>query len=326
MKSLAAILLVLSACQSASAIYIRHDRSVNDYNSIGGRPSFASSGYLADSRDGFEFASGTLVSPTKVLTAAHVVDADADLRIDDLGMLQRLTFGTQRFVPRSMRANVKSVVVHPGYKGGVASHDLAVITLKQPIYGVKPGQLSGTNATGRRGAMVGYGYQGTGIGPELKNSFDKLGAFNEISILQNGIYKTDFDSPTETKSSFGSKRPLTYEGTTASGDSGSALWADVGPNKWQIVGVLNGGFNNRGPDSLYGDISVYASLLDSTNVTFLRNQGLTVLGGNGWRSNTGSGDGTGRSLLVGAVPEPTSIGLLSGLAAIALLGRRRRAA
>src|SRR5688572_23356517 len=86
------ILIVLSAAQSASAVYIRHDRSVYEHNKIGGSLSFGSSGYIADSRDAFQFASGTLISPTKVLTAAHVVDGDGDLRIDDLGQLQRLTF------------------------------------------------------------------------------------------------------------------------------------------------------------------------------------------------------------------------------------------
>lgn len=317
-----AAVAVLLLADPANAVYIRHDRSTSDHNAIGARVNFVSSGYLADSRDGFEVGSATLVSPTKVLTAAHVIDGDGDLLVDRPLAFKRWVFGTQINIPPLLAGNVKSVTINPAYKGGKAAYDLAVITLKSPMTGVTPGRMSSVNAVGKRGAMVGYGFQGNGRGRSVEGAANKLGAFNEISILKDGTYQTDFDSPTGDKSSFGSKVPLTYEGTTASGDSGSALWADFGNYNWQIVGVLNGGFNEKGLDFQYGDVSMYASLTNAKNISFLKNQGLTI-GGVGTIASA-QPVGSTRSFDVGlrSVPEPATFVLFAPVA-ITLLARRR---
>lgn len=322
-----AVVVVHCAAPSARAVYIRHDRSTSDHNAIGWRMSFQSSGYLVDSRDGFSLGSGTLVSPTKVLTAAHVVDADGDLRVDQFDAVENWTFGTHTFIPRKLGANVKSVTINPAYKGNNAAYDLAVITLRQPLWRTTPGRMSTANAVGRRGAMVGYGFQGNGLGMSIDGTIDKLGGFNQISVLQDGTYRTDFDSPRGNTSTYPSNFPLTYEATTSSGDSGGALWADFGNSDWRVVGVLNGGFNNKGPDSYYGDVSVYASLANAANVSFLKSQGLQLTGGpgspaNGWSSsNTRSATGP---ISLSAVPEPTMTALVAiALAGVALRRPRR---
>ncbi|QOV88653.1 trypsin-like serine protease [Humisphaera borealis] len=302
-----ALLVIALPTLPARAVYIRHDRSVGDYNAIGARPTFGASGYLADSRDGFEIGSATLVSPTKILTAAHVFDDDGDLAVDRPRAFKYLTFGTQTNIPSALSANVKSIKINPAYKGGKAAFDLAVITLSSPVNGVTPGRMSSRDAVGKRGAMVGYGFQGTGRGLSVPGAANKLGAFNEISILRDGTYQTDFDSPTGNTSTFGPSTPLTYEGTTASGDSGSALWADFGNNAWNIVGVLNGGFNKKGQDFQYGDVSIYASLANTRNISFLTKQGLSL--GAGGSAAGSSVVGNVRSAEVGlrAIPEPGAL-------------------
>lgn len=320
--SLLAGLLTVVIAADANAIFIRHDRPVADHNTIGRKSAFASSGYLADSRDGFEIASATLVSPTKVLTAAHVVDSDGDLVVDRPNALKKWTFGTQVNIPASLSANVASVKINPAYKGGKAAFDLAVITLRTPICNVPPGLMSATNAVGRRGGMVGYGYQGNGAGRSISGANDKLGAYNQISVLQDGTYKTDFDSPRQDRNTFGSSLGLTYEGTTASGDSGSALWAEFSANVWRVVGVLNGGYNAKGFDSEYGDISIYASLQNAKNISFLKAQGLSISGAG--LAATSAGAGTSRSAPFDAqvVPEPATALLV--VVAISFLSRRPR--
>lgn len=321
--ALVVVFVITLITPDAGAVFIRHDRKVAEHNALGSKSAFASSGYLADSRDGFQLGSATLVSPTKVLTAAHMVDDNGDLIVDRPAAFKRWTFGTHANIPALLSGNVASVKINPAYKGGKAAFDLAVITLKSPINNVTPGVMSSGNATGRRGAMVGYGYQGNGRGGDLNGANDKLGAYNEISVLQDGTYKTDFDSPAGNTSTFGSRTALIYEGTTASGDSGSALWAELTPNVWRIVGVLNGGFNERGFDSEYGDISIYASLFNAKNISFLKSQGLSI-GGAGTAASRGA-TGTTRSAPFDAqsVPEPTT-GLIA-LIAIVFLARRPKA-
>lgn len=319
-------LALLAFARPAAAIYIRHDRPVGDYNALGRQASFASAGYLADTRYGFPFATGTLVTATKVLTAAHVVDADGDLQVDDPSGVGRLAFGTHTNLPARLTSNVRSVAVNPAFQGGVAAYDLAVITLRSPITYVAPARLSSASALTRRAALVGYGQQGTGTRDALGGADDKLGAHNVVSRLTDGTYLTDFDSPAGDKSSFGGTLPWRNEGTTANGDSGGGLWADYGNDVWRVVGVLNGGYNPRGRDSWYGDVSIFASLANTRNLSFLKAQGLTISSttfGRVVAAGAGAGNATAGTRSV-AVPEPTASAIALPLVGLLAWRRRRR--
>jgi V8-like Glu-specific endopeptidase len=308
--------------RSAHAIYIRSDKSVSSYNTLTTKSAFNPVGYIADTDFDFAFSSGTLITPTKVLTAAHVVDDNGDLKVDDPSQIKRLVFGLQRNVPTTLKGNVASVAINPWYKGGKDAFDLAVITLKSPITTTAGAKLSSINMTGHRGAMIGYGFQGTGTRDGLSGANDKLAALNMISVLSNGTYETDFDSPFKNTSTWNPTTPLLYEGTTAAGDSGSPLMADFGNDIWRIVGVLHGGFNpkNENAPSQYGDVSIYASLTNQKNVDWLKSQGLSfTAGGTATASSSDAQSVSTRSI---PVPEPASLGLLLP-AAIGLLGRRR---
>jgi V8-like Glu-specific endopeptidase len=318
----AAIALIAVCAAPAHAIYIRSDQPVSGYNTISRKTAFAPTGYLADSEWDFAFSSATLVAPNKVLTAAHVVDENGDLKVDDPAQLKRLVFGLQRNVPFSLTPNVASVAINPAYKGGLAGYDLAVITLKSPITWVTPAKLTSQNVVGKRGAMVGYGFQGTGLRDGLDGTDDKLAAFNMISLLQNNTYLTDFDSPLKNTSTYNPINPLVYEGTTASGDSGSPLFADFSNDVWRVAGVLHGGYNpkNRSAPSKYGDVSVYAALDNPKNIKFLTDQHLSFTSG----GTTASSASTGAAGATRAVPVPEPGALAVFPAVLGLLARRRR--
>lgn len=289
-----AVSIVCLLLSSSHAISVRHDRNIADYNALAAQ--FPATGYFGTT--GGHFCTGTLVAPNKVLTAAHCVDFNANGVVDN--SISSLAFGLGANVPGVINANVSAVAINPNWIGsGSAQFDMAVITLSSPITSVAPAKIFDGDPTGLRGFAVGYGNQGDGnnFPNNLPGANDKLGAENIVDFVGNTI-RFDFDNPNGTTNTFGSATPLNLEGATAAGDSGSPLYAEFGGNRY-IVGVLNGGFNPFGPDSRYGDISIYAPIGDSFNLDWLASQGIH------------------------SVPEPGTMTFCL-ISSLALLRRRRR--
>src|SRR5262245_47178198 len=98
--------------------------------------------------------SGTLVSPSVVLTAAHCVASDP------VGILTV-------FFPGGTRANyfAKAYAIHPEYPRDFSSPDadLALLLLESPVADVAPMPLvTKTPRAGRKGIIIGYGLDETG--------------------------------------------------------------------------------------------------------------------------------------------------------------------
>ncbi|MFF9506603.1 trypsin-like serine protease [Streptomyces sp. NPDC014724] len=78
---------------------------------------------LIETPDGEQFCGGTLVAPTKVLTAAHCIK-DAAVPLDLLVIGGRTDMGSTKGTVR----HVASVKVHPKFVQSTLTYDAAVIT------------------------------------------------------------------------------------------------------------------------------------------------------------------------------------------------------
>lgn len=247
---------------------------------------------------------GTLVSATKVLSAAHCVDDDANDVLDP-GVLDGAAFllGDDLGVSSTV---LPIASVDFNIWGGDASKDLAIFTLAAPTNVVTPMTFSYQDPSGLVGTSVGYGAHGDGAsfaddldgkGRAMNNMVDFVGVDGGDMF---DTIQADFDSPAQNTNTLGSAMPLALEGSTAGGDSGGPLFVDFGDGHGQvIVGTLNAGFNPFGDPSEYGDVSIWTRLANPTNQTLLANHGLS------------------------AVPEPSSFCLGMLLACFAI-GHRNR--
>lgn len=295
---LLAIAFVLAGLGPAQAIVIRHDVPEASYVSLAS--SFAAVGRISSSN----FSSGTLVSSTKFLTAAHSVDGNRDGVLDNALNTYRIRFGantTSNATATYTLSSFASISIHPQWSltGGNRTYDLAVVTLSSPFTNITPISLSAQAPSGLTGTMVGYGGFGTGTNADtLVYNNIRRAANNVVDVANSTQVLADFDSPPgNSTSSMGSASPLALEGTTAPGDSGGPLLVDFGSGP-RLISVLSGGYDGVADsfgDYEYGDVSIYAPINNAVNISYLATQGI-------------------------AVPEPGTIALLG--AGLAMVGWR----
>ena len=119
-----------------------------------------------------------------------------------------------------------------------------------------------TTLVGQTAATLGYGLNGLGSsGHQGSSDGWRWGGENVIDVYGSpasasgsNIISTDFDDGTGGNNTIGSSSstPLTFEATTAPGDSGGPVLVEIGGGEWAIAGVLSGGTTST---SVYGDIS-----------------------------------------------------------------------
>lgn len=299
------IVWLLVCAVTVHAGTIRHDRSDSLYLGLGAAPVYASVGQIVGKTPSYGFyASGTLISPDWVLTAAHVVDEATSLT---------LKIGGESYAASQW-------VYHSKWNGDLtAGYDIALVKLGSSP-GITPAtRYTGSDELGAVGTSVGFGMTGTGLTGATTFDREKRAGQNVIdrfySPRNKRIFLSDFDNPLDSGDNwFGSSTPLDLEYLIAPGDSGGGVFIDLGSGPL-LAGVHSFGMARDGVvDSDYGDasghtrVSVFNSWIDSI-----------LGGGSGDGGGGGGGPGNGKggrpffaaetgfdAIWVFAVPEPGS--------------------
>jgi len=193
---------------------------------------------------------GTVVSPTHVLTAGHCFDVEAD-GVPDAGATG--TFNLNDGSDFSSTHTVSQIFTHPDFTGFAngGNDDLAILELASPvpvstnIFSVRVGDMT----EGETLEMVGYGQAGDGdTGFTVTPSFSvkRVGGNNaDLFVVDDEgsgddeIYFFDFDEPTSSTSGYfgGTTLGNDIETSVGGGDSGGPAFVEVDGEK--VIAGLN---------------------------------------------------------------------------------------
>lgn len=241
--------------------------------------------------------SGVLITPTWVLTAAHIPNA---------------AMGT--FQIGAQTQTVTQIVRHPLYTNINLGYDLALLRLASPMIGVTPTNIyTGSNELGAIVSITGYGSTGVGSSNNPQNPGTFRAGTNVVDLIldfdggaQDAGLVVDFDAPESlhpggSRNTLGGPTPTSLEYHLAPGDSGGATFIFEN-GQWLVAGINSGiasqfEWQGSGANEQYGYGAVSVMTRVSTFQTFIAS--------------------------ISAVPEPSSFALAALCIGVTAFAKRK---
>ncbi|NBM20697.1 serine protease [Streptomyces sp. GC420] len=197
----------------------------------------------------YQFCGGTLVSPTKVVTAAHCMTGETTSSIRVVGGR------TYRNGTNGTVSNVSKIWVHPNYSSSTMSNDVAVLTLSTSMPYTPIGYVASTDtgyyAAGTTARILGWGTTSSG-----GSSSNQLRTATVPMVSTSGCtsaYGSEFISSTMVCAGYSSGGV-----DTCQGDSGGPLVING-----KLAGITSWGYGCADADypGIYTKLTTFSSLV-----------------------------------------------------------------
>lgn len=203
--------------------------------------------------DGFQFCGGTIVAPTKVLTAAHCTDGSSPADIKVVAGRTSLSTGG------GTTANVTTVWIHPKWDSSALTNDASVLTLdtsltETPLPLAAPAD-SNLYKAGANSTVLGWGTTELG---ETSDTLRKVDVPVTADDTCAASYPDDFDAATMVCAGLaeGGK-------DSCQGDSGGPLVGHAADGTRKLIGIVSWGQGCAEPGfyGVYGRVAAFYDVL-----------------------------------------------------------------